>query len=186
MIAKTRPSNPDLKRDKLEQAILFFLYHAQNVHLGRTKLMKLLYFADFDHFERHNESITGARYYKLPYGPVPAEVEDIISEMAASGRIRCSALEAGEYIQKRCEPIEALNPIVFSGSERETLDLVTTKWRDANANDILAASHDEAPWHAVKNYELIPYYLAYYRNTYGELDMKDEFLGTEELKSFEE
>lgn len=75
MVAEIRPHNPELKRDKLEQAILFFLHDPHIVQLGRTKLMKLLYFADFDHYERHHESITGARYYKLPFGPSPRKLK---------------------------------------------------------------------------------------------------------------
>ncbi len=53
---------------KMEQAILFFLEHINNVHLGRTKLMKLLYYVDFDHYEKYGRSITGAEYHKLPHG----------------------------------------------------------------------------------------------------------------------
>lgn len=187
LVAESRSFNPELKRDKLEQAILFFLHQAPTMHLERAKLMKLLYFADFDHFERHNESITGSRYFKLPYGPEPIEVEDIVSDMAAMGRIRCFFVrDFRGHTQDRCEPIEALNPFDFTGTERETLDLVATRWRDANVQDISAASHDEAPWQAVKFDELIPYSLAYYRNTYGELEMDDEFLESGTLAAIEE
>ena len=60
--------------EKLQQTILYFLEHINNVHLGRTKLMKLLYFVDFNHFETHGKSVTGATYRKLPHGPYPDKV----------------------------------------------------------------------------------------------------------------
>jgi hypothetical protein len=61
--------------DKMQQVILFFLERINNVHLGRTKLMKLLYYVDFDHYERHGRTVTGAAYRKLPHGPVPQEAK---------------------------------------------------------------------------------------------------------------
>ena len=67
--------------EKLQQVILYFLEHINNVHLGRTKLMKLLYFVDFDHYEAHGVSVTGAAYRKLPHGPYPDKVEKLIAKM---------------------------------------------------------------------------------------------------------
>jgi hypothetical protein len=40
-------ANHNYSEEKLQQVILYFLEHINNVHLGRTKLMKLLYFVDF-------------------------------------------------------------------------------------------------------------------------------------------
>ena len=58
-----------LNEGKLREAILYFVERANNIHLGVTKLMKLLYFADFDNCEQYGCTITGARYVKLPNGP---------------------------------------------------------------------------------------------------------------------
>src|SRR3990172_4909529 len=51
-----------LNEGKLREAILYFVERANNIHLGVTKLMKLLYFADFDNCEQYGCTITGARY----------------------------------------------------------------------------------------------------------------------------
>ncbi len=178
--------NPDLDRGKLEQAILFFLHHASNIHLGRTKLMKLLYYADFDHFEQFGEPITGARYYKLPHGPVPTEADAIIGEMERDGRIVCGSVDRGEYVQHRCEAAEEVDVSAFSETERDVLALVANRWFAATAKEISDASHDEAPWLGVKPAELIPYYLAHYRNRFGEMDLdEDELLDDDTFEAQE-
>jgi len=40
-------------KNKMKQVILYFLEHINNFHLGKTKLMKLLYYVDFDNFEKY-------------------------------------------------------------------------------------------------------------------------------------
>src|SRR4029077_11187228 len=76
-----KTGNTNYSEEKLQQVILYFLEHINNVHLGRTKLMKLLYFVDFDHYEAHGQSVTGATYRKLPHGPYPDKVEKLIEKM---------------------------------------------------------------------------------------------------------
>ena len=75
-------------QEKLQQVILYFLEHINNVHLGRTKLMKLLYFVDFDHYEAHGVPVTGATYRKLPHGPYPDKIEKLIARMEKAGLVR--------------------------------------------------------------------------------------------------
>jgi uncharacterized phage-associated protein len=166
--------NPELKRVKLEQTILFFLRHANTVHLGKTKLMKLLYFADFDHFEQYDESITGARYRKLDHGPVPDDAWKTIEEMETSGRITRQDIVSGGYIQHRFEPTEDVDISVFSPTELDVLYQVARQWMFHTTKQIETATHGEAPWIAVKHNEIIPYYLSYYRNNFGAMDLDDE------------
>src|SRR5947207_7601192 len=74
--------------EKLQQVILYFLEHINNVHLGRTKLMKLLYFVDFDHAEKYGRPVTGAVYRKLPHGPYPKDAEKLIARMVKTGLVK--------------------------------------------------------------------------------------------------
>ena len=52
---------------KLFNAILFFC----KGRVLKTKLNKLLFYADFKHFKEYAVSITGARYARIPFGPAP-------------------------------------------------------------------------------------------------------------------
>lgn len=178
MVLKIAPTayNPALRREKLEQAILFFLHHANNEHLGRKKLMKLLYYADFDHYERYEQPITGARYRKLDHGPVPDDANAVIAQMVDEGRVFEVTRPIANYRQMRLEPAEAVNLSVFTSTELATLYDVANRWRDHSGRQIEEASHGEAPWLAAKHHDVIEYHLAYYRNYYDEMSLDEEEL----------
>lgn len=178
--------NAALRPEKLEQAILFFLEHASNEHLGKTKLMKLLYYADFDHYEQYGESITGARYRKLPRGPVPDDAADAIARLEQSARVRRDEVPMGSFMQHRYTPAEQVNLGTFTEQERATLASVVKRWQAHSTPRISAATHGEAPWVAVKLDDVIPYYLAGYRNTYGAMELDADELATDDIPDEDE
>lgn len=166
--------NPDLDREKLEQAILFFLHAPHIAHLGKTKLMKLLYFADFDHFEQYDIPITNARYRKLEHGPVPDDAMIAIEELDRTGRVRRTDVVAEGFTQHRYEPNEPVKLSAFSPTELDVLHQVAQRWAPHTTKQIEAATHGEAPWLAVRRNEIIPYHLAYYRNNFGAMELDDD------------
>ena len=154
--------------EKLQQVILYFLEHINNVHLGRTKLMKLLYFVDFDHFEKHGQSVTGAVYRKLPHGPYPKDAEKLIKRMKEAGLVREVKTDHRGYAQHRLITLNAKFDVSqFSGAELQTLEKVATDWMDATAAQIEAATHSEAPWASTEDGKAIDYELAEYRRPIG-------------------
>ena len=50
-------------------------------NVGETVLSKLLYFSDFNYYELYEEHLTGAKYLKLPYGPIPQKLDAMIMQM---------------------------------------------------------------------------------------------------------
>jgi uncharacterized phage-associated protein len=166
--------NPELDQEKLEQSILFFLHVANIAYLGKTKLMKLLYFADFDHYEQYDIPITGARYRKLEHGPVPDDAMIVVEELERAGRVRRTDIVAEGFTQHRYEPNEPVNLAAFSPTELDVLHQVAQRWAPHTTKQIEAATHGEAPWLAVRRNEIIPYHLAYYRNNFGAMDLHDD------------
>ena len=153
--------------EKLQQVILYFLERINNVHLGRTKLMKLLYFVDFDHYEAHGASITGATYRKLPHGPYPDKIEQLIARMEADWLVREVKVSKG-YTQRRLITLNGkFDPAKFSGSEVQTLERVAADWANATAAEIEAATHREAPWAGTQAGKKIDYEMAEYRHAIG-------------------
>lgn len=154
--------------EKLQQVILYFLEHINNVHLGRTKLMKLPYFVDFDHFEAHGQSITGAVYRKLPHGPYPDKVEKVIAKMGKDGLVRQLKVNHKGFTQRRLITLKGkFDPAKFSGAELQTLERVAADWANATAADIEAATHREAPWAGTQDGKTIDYEMAEYRRAVG-------------------
>ena len=52
---------------KYRNIILFFANRVRNGTLGKLKLMKLLYFLDFDFFEKYGKSISGDEYLRFEF-----------------------------------------------------------------------------------------------------------------------
>lgn len=154
--------------EKLQQVILYFLEHINNVHLGRTKLMKLLYFVDFSHYEAHGQSVTGATYRKLPHGPYPDKIEKLIAKMVGSGLVRGVKVDHKGYAQHRLITLKGkFDPAKFSGTELQALERVGADWADATAAQIEAATHREAPWAGTQAGKIIDYEMAEYRRAIG-------------------
>src|SRR3989338_5729088 len=63
---------PQEKANKFEQVLLYILAKiAGKPNIGQTVLYKLLYFIDFDYYEKFEEQLIGAKYIKNHYGPTP-------------------------------------------------------------------------------------------------------------------
>jgi len=163
-----------LNMQKYEQAVLFFARTCNNTHLGSTKLMKLLYYLDFDHYEQYNEPVTGDAYFKYPHGPVPSSAETILDSMVGRGLLERGFPWRGPYKQHRVTPLVEYDLSVFTDTEREVLHRVCERWATATKQQIEDQTHREAPWLAVGDWEEIPYEYAYYRNTFGVPDFADE------------
>ena len=161
-------TTPIHSEEKQQQVILYFLEHINNVHLGRTKLMKLLYFVDFDHYEAHGQSVTGAAYRKLPHGPYPDKVEKLIAKMEKSGLVREVKVNHKGFAQHRLITLNGkFDPAKFSGTELQALERVAADWADATAAQIEAATHREAPWAGTVAGKKIDYEMAGYRRAIG-------------------
>src|SRR3989344_5762769 len=70
-----------INQKKYKNAVVFFAKRIQNGTLGKLKMMKLLYYLDFDFFEKYGRSITGDEYLRFANGPVPRMAEKILKEM---------------------------------------------------------------------------------------------------------
>ncbi len=157
-------THPQLDAKKLEQVVLFFLERINNTSLGRTKLMKLLYYVDFDHYENHGKAITWAKYRKLPHGPVPDKATKVLDKMIKRGDITADFVEVNGYTQNRLHSAKAeFDASLFFGDELETLQAVAARWEHATAKEIELASHKEAPWSSTDDQKAIDYELAEYR-----------------------
>ena len=157
----------EYRPEKLEAAILFFIDRANNGYLGKTKLMKLLYYADFDHVERYGVPITGAHYRKRPQGPVPDKAFELLDQMASDNdrRITVEPRGVGPHMQYRYQVLVEPDLHIFTPPERATLEQVVARWEYEPLSRIVAATHSEAPWLAVRMGEEIPYSLAHFRSS---------------------
>lgn len=128
----------------------------------KTKLNKLLFYADFKAFKELGASITGMRYARLDYGPVPNNYKDVLSSMEIMGVISCEPREAGSFGGEVVKPVRAIDPSVLSAGEREVILQVKARFRGMSASEIAEFSHRERAWKEVPNSGLISYDYARY------------------------
>ncbi len=155
---------------KYRNAIIFFAQKIQNGTLGKLKLMKLLYYLDFDFFEKYGKSITGDEYLRFENGPVPRMAEKIIKEMNGKEiKITHRKTKEGLNDQQHIEATGDFDINVFTKEEIIMLEEIASKWEKFSGSEMKTATHGEAPWISTNPNEVIDYNLAYYRNKYGEM-----------------
>jgi uncharacterized phage-associated protein len=59
-------------REKLIQASIFFIQNTQSCQ--KTKLLRLLYLSDCEHYQQTPRTVTGLKYQAWEKGPVPPAV----------------------------------------------------------------------------------------------------------------
>ncbi len=163
---KERISAPTLQVNKFKNVLLYILERcAGKPNVGETVLYKLLYFSDFNYYELYEEHLTGAKYRKLPYGPVPQKMDAIINQMIDKGQLQRVKTEHHGYSQTRYLPLEKSDLTELRASEKEIIDRVIEQMSDWSASAISNYSHKDMPWLASKEGEEINYELAFYRDS---------------------
>jgi transcriptional regulator with XRE-family HTH domain len=156
---------PTLQIKKFKNVLLYILERcAGKPNVGETVLDKLLYFSDFNYYEIYEEHLTGAKYRKLPYGPVPQKLDSIIEQMIEKKQLQKIKTTYHDYTQTRYLPLTKADLTQLKASEVEVIDAVIAQMGDWTAAAISEYSHKDMPWLASKEGAEINYELAFYRD----------------------
>ena len=157
-----------LNRKKYQNAVLYLCRRLGGEIRVKKKLTKLLYFADFDFYEKYQKSITGDVYTAYPKGPLPSALNEIVAELSKKGALK---VEAEQEWGEEYAPTEVYKSVtesdigVFEPGEIQMLDRVAKRYGGLNGEQLAELSHAEAPYSATEPYEKIPYEFTYYRGT---------------------
>jgi uncharacterized phage-associated protein len=150
--------------NKFANAVLYLLKGCKQPP-GLTKLLKMLYNADFRHYRKHLRSITHAPYVALPRGPAPDKYEDALDALERGGIIaRMSVAIVGlDKLMTEFQAKKAPNMCVFDDTEIEVLDEILNECAHKTGVALSEASHLEGPWSWAWNAESpgqpVPYVL---------------------------
>lgn len=126
--------------------------------LGAVKLNKILWLADFTAYYQSGEPITGARYVKRQFGPVPSAIKPALRALADESRVVTREVPFHGYAKVEYEVLEDADPSIFTSDQLEIVDEIIRVVRDEHtAKSISAISHDHI-WHAAEDGEEIPYF----------------------------
>jgi transcriptional regulator with XRE-family HTH domain len=154
---------PQRNLEKFKEVLLYILNKVgSKPNIGETVLYKLLYFTDFDFYEKYEEQLIGATYIKNHYGPTPVEFEKIIAETMNKEIMKVES-SYFNYPQRKYLPLRKADLSKLRANEIEIIDKVLDKLSDMNATQISNYSHDDVPWLTTGDNEVIEYESVFYR-----------------------
>lgn len=151
--------------EKFKQVLLYVLGKVgSKPNIGETVIHKLLYFIDFDYYEKFEENLMGATYIKNHHGPTSKELGSIFADMQKRGEIEAVKSEYFKYEQKKYLPRKRPNLDVLSAREIEHIDDVLARLSDKNAKEIENYSHEDIPWKVAEDGKPLSYESVFYRD----------------------
>jgi uncharacterized phage-associated protein len=121
--------------------------------LYKTKLNKLLFYADFANYYIHGASISGSRYVHLPYGPVPDSYEETLETLNHYGVIDVSKQNSAELVR----PGDSSATDFLGPDEIGSLDWVLETFGGMSASQLTEISHREKAYKNTRAGEEIAY-----------------------------
>ena len=159
-----RISIPQENIVKLKETLLYILEKIGALpNIGEAVICKILYFIDFDYYEKYEEQLIGATYIKNHHGPTPAAFTEIIEQMERDNELVRVVKKYFQYDQKKYLPRRKANLSIFSAREKELIDAEIERFKDFNASKIREYSHKDVPWVGAKDLQPISYEAVFYR-----------------------
>ena len=143
--------------EKYRQMILAFL--RLDTKIPKTKLAKLLYFADFGWFYSHLESMSGMQYRKIKYGPVADSYFRIIDDMFDSGEIEIEQTKDGAMLISQTRSGAKVPLSKIEKDEEKLIIDIEKKWQNKKTNEIVDFTHKQFPYLYAQDNEIVSYEL---------------------------
>ena len=122
-------------------------YFNDKIELYKTKLNKLLFYADFTMYQRTGHSLTGIKYRAIPFGPVPAEYEKLYLKSQDDQKINIVEVgfDNGNYgeLIKSNQKAEFES---FTNTEIKVLEDIVNKFKGLTTKQVVDISHYELAW----------------------------------------
>ena len=178
--SQIRISVPQEKADKSRQVLLYILKKVGGKpNVGMTVLYKLLYFIDFDYYEKYEDQLMGLVYQKNHYGPTPLLFEYLIEDMVKNGEVEIIKSKFYKFPQTKylVKPDVEPDLSVLNGKEQEHIDWELQRLSDLTATQLSDLSHRDVPWLSAEDGKPLDYESVFYRTTetsVREYDSTDE------------
>ena len=155
---------PQKNLKKFKEVLLYILNKVSaKPNIGETVIYKLLYFIDFDYYEKYEEQLMGAAYIKNNYGPTPVGFNKIIGSMIKNKEIEKVKSDYYQYPQTKYLPLKTPDLSILNANEIRLIDDVLNRLSDMNASQISDYSHNDVPWITTDDQKVIEYEKVFYR-----------------------
>jgi len=135
--------------EKFAELVLYFFGHLDN--LFKVKLLKLLFYCDFQHYRLFGRAITGQRYRAIQHGPVPQEYGQRLQEMVQQDLLQASfhsslvqSSDGSPVLVHKATRAARLE--VFTDTERQVIQQVFHRLGRKTRVELENLSHTERAW----------------------------------------
>lgn len=164
---ESRISVPIKNQKKFKTVLTYILKKVGGKpNIGMTAIYKLLYFIDFDYYEKFEEQLMGAVYIKNHFGPTPVMFAKIVAEMKVKNEIEevKSKFYNMEQMKYFLNPDYQIDLTPLSAQEIKHIDWELRRLADKTAKELSELSHEDMPWRAAKMGEQVEYNSVFYRD----------------------
>jgi len=164
--------------DKFKEVLLYILGEVgSKPNIGETVIYKLLYFIDFDYYEKYEEQLIGATYIKNTHGPTPREFRKIVDKMIEEKEMVKVKDKYFLFPQTKYLPLRKPDLSELKATEKDLIDNVLCRLSDYNATQISEYSHNDVPWITTEDGKAIEYESVFYRTSpYSVRDYGEDIL----------
>jgi transcriptional regulator with XRE-family HTH domain len=155
---------PQERMAKFREVLLYILKRVgAKPNVGETVLYKILYFIDFDFYEKFEEQFMGLRYIKNHHGPSPIGFTQMVTKMEREKDLVRVKGKYFQYDQKKYMPLREPDLSKIDSRELQHIDVELARLSDMNAAQIRDFSHEDIPWKVHKMGESLDYEYVFYR-----------------------
>jgi transcriptional regulator with XRE-family HTH domain len=152
--------DPESKK-MFEKILLYILWKCSwKPNVGKTVLYKLLYFVEFNYFEKNKQALMWIPFVRLPLWPAPYKFDEMTEVLENNQKITKIVTPYHGNYQSRIIPNVLIDDSELSVWVREVIDDVIKKLSNMTATELSDYSHGDIPWQRVRDMEQIPLELA--------------------------
>lgn len=155
----------DKYREMLIETLRKYQEYNDGKPASKTLFAKLVYLADFAWFYSELKPMSGMKYRRLQYGPVPDQFFRIVDEMVDKGEIGLEVVPPMSGTKSPAQKLSlsydlASEPLQYLSQKELTLiDNIVKKHKDNTVDEIVEFTHHQMPWQVTRPNEFIPYEL---------------------------
>src|SRR3989344_7800973 len=162
--SEMRINIPKESVEKFKEVLLYVLQKVgAKPNIGETVLYKLLYFIDFDYYEKFEEQLMGLKYIKNHHGPSPVGFTQMVAKMEKDKDLIRVKSKYFQYDQKKYMPLREPDLSKINSTELQHINEELTRLSHMNAVQIREYSHKDVPWKVHKHGEALDYEYVFYR-----------------------
>lgn len=155
---------PKENLSKFEQVLLYVVSKVgSRPNIGQTALYKLLYFIDFDYYEKNQTYLIGATYIKNTHGPSPVSFAKIARNLQRQGKLVEVNSKYFNYDQKKYLVTSEPEVSALSAEELRHIDNELERLASKSAKELSDLSHIDTPWRVAKERQTLNYRHVFYR-----------------------